>query len=237
MKIVVGILAAALLSGCMTWNRGAEPTNPKYGSMSWSENVNSLTPRLEWMPNTVDSNKQGFRYQLQILDGNTVHLFKDDIHDPQYLVDQPLLPNREYQWMVRSAWTVNGRTEGNNWSDKKYFYISPILVGWGAKTYRFKTPNVTQQTADTMPAASATSVVSAVQKSSQEDTVRQPAVIANKKDDVAATSKSQAQVRSKSVVSLQEDSERLEKLQRLKDRGLITEDDYRAKKNQILEKL
>jgi hypothetical protein len=36
---------------------------------------------------------------------------------------------------------------------------------------------------------------------------------------------------------LQEDSERLEKLQRLKDRGLITEDDYRAKKNQILEKL
>jgi len=212
---LLAFLIAFVLSGCVAWNRGLEPTNPKYSPTSWTENVNSLTPRLEWMPYTNISDKQDFRYQLQILDGNVVRLFKDNIHEPQYIVEEALLPNREYQWQVRPAWTVNGKVEGGNWNDKKYFYISPVLFGWGSKTYKIRTPDIATSGALQPSASSPASKISSTSpdaSDTRESIVKQAKVTAVAPDN----------------------SERLKQLQRLKNSGVITEADYNAKKKEIL---
>ena len=137
----ISLVACFVLSGCMTFNQGLKPIKPKYSPYSWNENVDTLTPKFVWSPYEDASDKQDFRYQLQILDGNVVRLFKDGIKDNYYVVDDPLLPSKEYQWAVRAAWTVNGKTEGESWNNKKYFYLSPILFGWGNKPYKINTPD------------------------------------------------------------------------------------------------
>jgi len=69
-----------------------------------------------------------------------VRIFRDDIRETHYTVNDPLEPNKEYQWRVRAAWTVNGKTEGGQWNYKRYFYLSPVLFGWGSRNYNFTTP-------------------------------------------------------------------------------------------------
>jgi hypothetical protein len=133
-------IACLLLAGCVTASEGLEPVNPSYGPYSWSTNVHSLTPRLEWVPYQDVAGKENIRYQLLINEGNVVQVRKDSIPDAYYLVEQPLKPNTEYQWRVRPIWTANGKAEGGQWNHKSYFYLSPVLFGWGSKTYKFTTP-------------------------------------------------------------------------------------------------
>jgi len=135
----ISVCACMAMSGCISWNRGLEPISPSYG-LTWSAKVDTLRPKLEWAPYTDVSGKENFRYQLQIIDGNVVRIFRDDIRETHYTVNDPLEPNKEYQWRVRAAWTVNGKTEGGQWNYKRYFYLSPVLFGWGSRNYNFTTP-------------------------------------------------------------------------------------------------
>ena len=206
-------IACTLLSGCVTWNRGLEPVEPKYGAYSWSEKVDTLTPRLAWSPYKGDSGKQDFRYQLQIIDGNVVRLFKDGIHDTFYVVEESLQPNKEYQWHVRAAWTVNGKTEGEDWNSKGYFYLSPILFGWGGKNYTLKTPE------KPVAVAEQPKVAIVVDSDKKNDTLKSTIPL------------------STNETSVRDDSLQLEKIKSLKDRGIISDEDYNKKKAEILDRM
>jgi hypothetical protein len=121
-------------------NRGLEPINPLYG-LSNNAEVDSLKPRLEWTTYSDVSGKKNFRYQLQIIDGDVVKIFRDDIRESHYIVEEPLEPNKQYLWRVRAAWTVNGKTEGDDWNYKKQFLFTPIAFGWRNRNYYFTTPD------------------------------------------------------------------------------------------------
>jgi hypothetical protein len=127
------------ISGCVSINRGLEPLSPSYGP-TWSAKVDTLTPKLEWEPYANASGKDNLRYQLQIIDGNVVRMFRDDIRETYYMVDSPLEPHKTYQWRVRPVWTVNGQTQGDQWNYKRYFFVTPVLFGWGNRNYNFTTP-------------------------------------------------------------------------------------------------
>lgn len=161
------------LSGCVTTPEGLEPIQPKYSAYSWVEKVDTLKPKFEWMPYESTLGKQNFRYQLRIIDGNVVRLFKDDIHDTYYVVEDPLLPNKVYQWDVRAAWTNNGKTEGESWSDKKYVYFAGIVFGAGTKPYTISTPNTATN-----------SNASAKQEVKPKDTLVQTRLSSTQRDDV-----------------------------------------------------
>jgi Short C-terminal domain len=220
---LVLITACIVLSGCVSWNRGLEPIQPKYSAYSWSEKVDTLKPRLEWSPYKNTSGKQDFRYQLQIIDGNVVRLFKDGIHDTYYVVDEPLLPNKVYQWAVRAAWTSDGKTEGERWNDKKYFYLSPVLFGWGSKPYLISTPDVVayssveakQGVAVEQPKTAIVADDSAMKRTTLEPKTP-PARTASSKSDDAVT---------------------LEKLNSLHIKGIINDEEYSRKKKEILDRM
>ena len=207
-----------MLSGCVSWNHGLEPIKPKYTAYSWNEKVNTLTPRFEWSPYEHTFGKQDFRYQLQVLDGNVVRLFKDGLHDTYYVIDEPLLPNKEYQWAVRAAWTNNGKTEGEDWNYKRYFYLSPILFGWGSKGYKINTPDAVAYS----EAAPKTGVVAEQPKTaSQQELASAPAKTATETPTTMGETTSQ----------------KLRDLKALRKDGVITEDEFQKKKKQLLEKL
>lgn len=214
----ISITACIVLSGCTTWNHGLEPIKPKYTAYSWNEKVDTLTPRFEWSQYEHALGKQEFRYQLQVLDGNVIRLFKDGIHDNYYVVDEPLLPNKEYQWAVRAAWTINGKTEGEDWNSKKYFYISPVLFGWGAKNYKINTPVALAYSGDVPKPG----VVAEQPKiASQQELAPVPAnTVSGTPTTIGETT-----------------SQKLRGLQALRKDGIITEDEFQKKKQQLLEKL
>jgi hypothetical protein len=128
-----------VLSSCMSWNRGLEPLSPPYG-LTWNSKVDTLTPTLKWKSYDDIAGKENVRYQLEILDGKTVFLTKDDIREPYYTVETQLESGKEYQWHVRPVWQSEGKTLRGQWNYKKYFFITPILFGLGGKNYNFTTP-------------------------------------------------------------------------------------------------
>jgi hypothetical protein len=127
------------MAGCVSWNRGLEPLSPSYGLFCNSK-VDTLTPTLKWKSYDDISGKEDVRYQLEIMDGQTVFVSKDDIREPSYTIADPLESNKEYQWHVRPLWTSAGKTERGQWNHRNYFFITPILFGWGSKNYNFSTP-------------------------------------------------------------------------------------------------
>lgn len=216
---LISITACIVLSGCVSWNHGLEPIKPKYTAYSWNEKVDTLTPRFEWSPYEHALGKQEFRYQLQVLDGNVVRLFKDGIHDNYYVVDEPLLPNKEYQWAVRAAWTINGKTEGEDWNSKKYFYISPVLFGWGGKNYKINTPDAIAYSGDAPKL---------------EVAADQPKTAILVKD---GAKKSETLPLTQTTPPASDDFVKLEKLQSLHDKGIINDGEYSRKKKEIIDRM
>jgi len=141
-KLKTGFLflsACFIMVGCVSWNRGLEPVNPSYG-LTWNSKVDTLTPTLKWKAYDDISGKEDVRYQLEIIDETTIILSKDDIRETYYTVDAQLDSNKEYQWRVRPVWQADGKTRRGQWNYRKYFFITPILFGWGSKNYNFTTP-------------------------------------------------------------------------------------------------
>lgn len=140
---VASILLLALcmaMSGCIILNHGLEPISPYYGFTSLRANVHTLTPRLEWKPYSDASAKENFRYQLEILGGNGQRIFKDDLREPYYTVEDPLEPSKEYHWRVRAAWTVEGKPESTDWNYRQRILVTPVGGGWNSRSYSFITP-------------------------------------------------------------------------------------------------
>lgn len=219
----ISIIACVVLSGCATWNQGLEPIKPKYSAYSWNEKVDTLTPRFEWAPYEYALGKQEFRYQLQVLDGNVVRLFKDDIHDTYYVVDEPLLPNKEYQWAVRAAWSINGKTEVEAWNYKKYLYLSPVLFGWGGKNYKINTPDAVAYSGDVPKlgvAAEQPKAAIVVDDSAKKNETLEPKM-----------------PRTQTTPSASDDFVKLEKLQSLHNKGVINDEEYSRKKKEIINRM
>jgi len=95
---------------------------------------------LEWTPHSDASSKENFRYQLEIIGGSGLRIFKDDLREANYTVEDPLEPDKEYQSRVRAAWTVNGKTESSDWNYRTRVLITPVGGGWGSRNYSFTTP-------------------------------------------------------------------------------------------------
>jgi hypothetical protein len=141
-KFNIGLLFLSMcfiMVGCVSWNRGLEPLNPAYG-LTWNSKVDTLTPTLRWKAYDDISGKEDIRYQLEILDETAIILSKDDIRETYYTVEAQLDSNKEYQWHVRPIWQAGGKTQRGQWNYRKYFFITPILFGWGSKSYNFTTP-------------------------------------------------------------------------------------------------
>ena len=217
----ISIIACIVLSGCMTFNQGLKPIKPQYSPYSWSEDVDTLTPKFVWSPYDDTSDKQDFRYQLRILDGNVVQLFKDGIKDNYYVVEEPLLPNKEYQWAVRAAWSANGKPEGESWNYKKYFYLTPVLFGWGNKPYKVYTP---EEIAYVPP---------------------KPKVATDQPEEIIVSDSSIKKIETieskplptQATPSASDDFVTLEKLHSLHDKGIITDAEYKKKKQEIIDRM
>jgi hypothetical protein len=134
------VAVSFLLAGCVTSHQGLEPVEPSYGVFSWSAQVRSLTPRLEWAADPEASRKQDLRYQVQIVDGNVVRAFKDGIRETFYVLDRPLEANKEYQWRVRPVWVADGKPAEGQWNEKGYVFFAVFVFGAGTKSYSFTTP-------------------------------------------------------------------------------------------------
>ena len=137
---IISVCACMAMSGCISVSRGLDPISPSYGLYSLRANVDTLKPRLEWTPHSDASSKENFRYQLEIIGGSGLRIFKDDLREANYTVEDPLEPNKEYQWRVRAAWTVNGKTESSDWNYRTRVLITPVGGGWGSRNYSFTTP-------------------------------------------------------------------------------------------------
>ncbi len=128
-----------LVAGCVSWNRGLEPINPSYG-LTWGSKVDTVTPTLKWKPYDDIAGKEDIRYQLEIMTDQAVILSEDNLRETYYTVDTQLESHKEYQWHVRPVWTIDGKTQRGQWNHKNYFFLTPILFGWGSKSYEFTTP-------------------------------------------------------------------------------------------------
>ena len=152
-----------------------------------------------------------------------VRLFKDGIHDNYYVVDEPLLPNKEYQWAVRAVWTINGKTEGEDWNSKKYFYISPVLFGWGAKTYKINTPVALAYSGDAPKqgvAAEQPKATIVVEDGAKKNETPEPKMPLTQTTPLA-----------------NDDFVKLEKLQSLHNKGVISDEEYSRKKKEIINRM
>lgn len=136
---LVVLMICSFMPGCMTWNSGLKPEYPSYG-FAWTSTVDSLTPTLRWKPYTDTAGKEDIRYQLEIIEGNIIIMSRDDIRDPFYTLDRRLDVNTQYLWHVRPLWTVGGNTQRGPWNHKGYFFLTPIIFGWGSSYYKFTTP-------------------------------------------------------------------------------------------------
>ena len=137
--LVALCLVCTVISGCISWNRGLKPVQPSYG-LTWNADVDSVTPTLKWKPYEDLEGKQDIRYELEVFDGRVIYLAQNDIRETHYTIREALESNRKYQWHVRPVWTAGGRTQRGQWNSKGYFFLTPIIFGWGVEYYNFRTP-------------------------------------------------------------------------------------------------
>ena len=137
---IVSVCACMAMSGCIYISHGLDPIYPKYDLGNRNSRVNTLKPRLEWEAYTDVSGKENLRYQLEIISEKGQRIFKDDLRETYYAVEDPLEPDIDYQWRVRATWTVDGKPESSKWNYRTQLLLTPINWLWSGRTYVFTTP-------------------------------------------------------------------------------------------------
>lgn len=142
MKVIaiVSVCACMAMSGCIYIGHGLDPISPKYDIGNGNARVKSLTPRLEWEAYSDVAGKENLRYQLEIVGEKGQRIFKDDLRETYYTVEEPLVPDSDYQWRVRAVWMVDGKPESSKWNYRTRLLITPIGGAWGGRSYSFTTP-------------------------------------------------------------------------------------------------
>lgn len=130
-----------LLGGCISWNHGLKPLEPSY-SVGWSSSVPTLTPTFRWAAYPLREGEEHLRYHFQLVRERTIVLQRDDLPEPVFTVPSPLEPATSYTWSVRPIWQSGTQTRWGEWNGKHYFYLTPILIGWGGMHYAIATPAV-----------------------------------------------------------------------------------------------
>ena len=137
---IASVCACMAMSGCIYIAHGLDPINPKYTIGDRNARVTSLTPRLEWEAYSDVAGKENLRYELEIVGEKGQRIFKNDLRETRYTVEEPLVPDSDYRWRVRAVWTVNGKPDASNWNYRTQLLFTPVGGAWGGRSYSFTTP-------------------------------------------------------------------------------------------------
>lgn len=141
-RLLVALCLLPALCGCISWNHGLKPVEPAYG-LGWNSSVSSLTPTFRWEPRPLQSGEEDLHYHFQLVTERTIVLQRDDLREPSFTPPVPLKPATSYTWSVRPVWRNGELTHWGEWNGKHYFYLTPILLGWGGMNYAITTPSTT----------------------------------------------------------------------------------------------
>lgn len=103
--LILGGLAALVLSGCVAWGYGLTPVEPPGRKIFPSPTVDSLQPTLTWEAADAEEGPD-VRYYLIVyreegFPARAITVYtKGDITGTSHTLERPLMPNTRYYWRV-----------------------------------------------------------------------------------------------------------------------------------------
>ena len=146
---VVGLLAAATLSGCVAWGYGLSPVEPPGRKILPSPTVESLRPTLTWEAADAEEGPD-VRYALVVyrtegFPSRSITVYtKGDISSTSHTLEKSLMPDTHYYWRAGIV-RKKEQEEYVDWNGYNSFGVIPfpiIFIGLrSGNAYSFDTPS------------------------------------------------------------------------------------------------